>query len=52
MPVANHPGKQPLKETHEIKKEGGAESHLDTAPLRYNISLSNRPISPSPQLLS
>lgn len=23
MPVANRPGKQPLKETHEIKKEGG-----------------------------
>lgn len=22
MPVANRPGKQPLKETHEIKKRG------------------------------
>lgn len=49
MPVANRPGKQPLKKTHE-KKEGGAASKL--SPLRYNISLSNRPISPSPQLLS
>ena len=31
MQVANRPGKQPLKETHEIIKEG-AESHFDAAP--------------------
>lgn len=49
MPVANRPGKQPLKDTHEIKKEWAASK---LSPLRYNISLSNRPISPSPQLLS
>lgn len=34
MPVANRPGKQPLKKTHEIKKEWGCvKMRLSPPPL-------------------
>lgn len=32
MPVANRPGKQPLKETHEIKKRGLRQNETQPPP--------------------